>query len=98
MGCTPQEVPECYDELSSVFSVHADVPPVLLLHGTRDKCVSHYQSLTFYYRLRALGVAAEVEVYEDKPHGWFNHEPDRAKTIERMEQFLTRHFKVAPLA
>ena len=88
----PEQAPDRYTELSAVRRVHAAVPPVLLLHGTADLCVSHEQSIVFADRLRALGVHAEVELYEGKPHAWFNREPDRTTTLQRMERFLVEHF------
>ncbi|UCD30587.1 MAG: alpha/beta hydrolase [Planctomycetota bacterium] len=94
MGGTHEEVPERYDELSSVKRIHKDCPPTLLLHGTKDGCVSHKQSIAFYNRLREVGVHSEIEIYEGKPHAWFNREPDRTITLKRMEQFLVSQFKL----
>ncbi|MFC1713964.1 alpha/beta fold hydrolase [Candidatus Poribacteria bacterium] len=94
IGGTPEEVPEKYDELSSIKRVHKDVPPALLLHGTEDKCVSHKQSIAFCNRLREVGVHAEIEIYEGKPHAWFNNEPDKTITTERMEEFIVAQFKL----
>jgi acetyl esterase/lipase len=92
MGGTPEECPERYDELSSVKRIHGNVPPVLLLHGTEDTCVSHEQSVAFHERLREVGVHSELEIYPGKPHAWFNSEPDRTVTTERMERFLVEQF------
>ena len=92
MGGTPDEIPERYDELSSIKRVHKDVPPVLLLHGTVDKCVSHEQSIAFAEKLKAAGCHAEVEIYNGKPHAWFNKEPDRTETVRRVERFLVEKF------
>ena len=97
MGGTPEEVPERYDELSSVRRIHKDVPPVLLLHGTEDRCVSHKQSLAFRDECLKKGVHAEAEIYEGKPHAWFNREPDRAIVMRRIEEFLVEQFKLTPL-
>ncbi|MHC4442507.1 MAG: alpha/beta hydrolase fold domain-containing protein [Planctomycetota bacterium] len=94
MGGTHQEIPEKYDELSSVKRIHKDCPPTLLLHGTKDGCVSHQQSIAFAKRLKEVGVHAEVEIYKDKPHAWFNREPDRTICLKRMEKFLVEQFKL----
>lgn len=95
IGGTPEECPEKYDELSSIKRLHKDTPPVLLLHGTKDTCVSHEQSIALYQRLKELGVHTEIELYEGKPHAWFNNEPDRTVTLKRMEQFLVSQFNPA---
>ncbi|MFC1737107.1 alpha/beta hydrolase [Candidatus Hydrogenedentota bacterium] len=92
MGGTSDEIPERYDELSSIKRIHDKVPPTLLLHGTEDLCVSHEQSLAYAKRLREVGVHAEVEIYEGKPHAWFNKEPDRTIALKRMEEFLVSCF------
>jgi len=92
IGGSPTEMPERYDELSSIKRIDKNTPPTLLLHGTEDKCVSHEQSIAFYKRLKKVGVHAEVEIYEGKPHAWFNKEPDRTITLKRMEKFLVSQF------
>jgi len=94
IGGIPTEVPEKYDELSTVKRIHPNVPPVLFLHGTEDECVSHEQSIAFYDRLVANGIHAEIEIYQGKPHAWFNFEPDRANTLRRMEKFLVAQFNL----
>jgi len=92
MGGTSAEMPEKYDELSSIKRIDGRTPATLLLHGTEDRCVSHEQAVAFYSRLREVGVHAELAIYEGKPHAWFNKEPDRTKTLKRMEKFLVSQF------
>ncbi len=92
MGGTPEEVPERYDELSSIKRLHKGMPPVLLLHGTEDRCVSHEQAVAFHEALIALGIHSEIEIYGGKPHAWFNREPDRKITTDRIIRFLVAQF------
>ena len=94
MGGTPDEVPERYTELSSINRIHVNVPPVLMLHGTEDICVSHEQSVALHDKLSTLGVHAELELYPGKRHAWFNAEPDRTTTAKRMERFLVEQFNL----
>ncbi len=93
-GGSFDEVPEVYRECSSVLRVHKDCPSMLFLHGTKDGCVSHEQSVAMVKRLKELGVPAEVELYEGKPHAWFNKPADLEITMDRVEPFLEKHFKV----
>ncbi len=93
-GGTPEEVPERYDEASSIKRVTKDTPPMLFLHGDQDSCVSHEQALAMVKRLRELNVPAEAEIYAGKPHAWFNKDPDWKITIQRVEPFLVKHFKL----
>ncbi len=97
MGGKPDEIPGVYSDLSSVHRIHQYVPPVLLLHGMVDNCVSHDQSIAFYNRLNAVGGHAEIALYNDKPHAWFNREPDRTITVERMERFLVEQLHLPPV-
>jgi len=92
VGAAPDERPDIYDELSTIQRVTELCPPALLLHGTEDDCVSHEQSVAFHEALLGCGISAELELYEGKPHAWFNFEPDRTTTMERMEAFLTEKF------
>ncbi len=94
IGRYSRDEPEKYDELSSVKRIHRGVPPTLLLHGTKDKCVSHEQSVAFLKQLKKVGVDGELELYEGKPHAWFNFEPDRTIVLERMEKFLVSRFRL----
>lgn len=94
IGGSCEEMPEKYDELSSIKRVDANTPPTLLLHGTEDTCVSHEQAVAYFNRLKELGVHAELELYKGKPHAWFNKEPDRTETLKRMERFLISQFRL----
>ncbi len=93
-GGSSQEIPKRYDEASPIQRVAKDTPPMLFLHGEQDRCVSHEQALAMVKRLTELGVAAEAEIYPDKPHAWFNKDPDWRVTIERVEPFLKRCFQL----
>ncbi|MBL7189687.1 MAG: alpha/beta hydrolase [Phycisphaerae bacterium] len=92
IGGSPEEMPEKYDELSSIKRIDGKATPTLLLHGTEDRCVSHEQAVAIFNRLKEVGVHAELQLYEDKPHAWFNKEPDRTEALKRMEKFLVSQF------
>ena len=71
-------------------------PAIVFLHGTEDRCVSHGQSLAFHQRLHEHSVDSEIEIYEGTPHAWFNREPDRTTTYERIEAFIHSRFALEP--
>ncbi|MBI2439950.1 MAG: alpha/beta hydrolase [Lentisphaerae bacterium] len=98
LGGLPDDMPDQYSAASSIRRIHTGVPPVLFLHGTEDKCVSHEQSLAFHRKLIALGIHSEIELYDGKPHAWFNFEPDRTITLRRMERFLVEQFHLPSIA
>jgi acetyl esterase/lipase len=92
LGASYDERPELYRNCSPSERVQPGLPPTLLLHGTRDACVPHTQAAAYAERLRAAGVHVEVELYEGAEHAWFNEEPARSATCERLERFLVERF------
>jgi acetyl esterase/lipase len=93
-GGSSDEIPKRYDEASPIQHVTKYTPPMLFLHGDQDGCVSHEQAVAMVKRLTELNVPAEVEIYEGKPHAWFNKDPDWRITIERVEPFLKSQFRL----
>ncbi len=57
IGGTPDQMPEKYDELSSIKRVDGQTPATLLIHGTEDRCVSHEQAVAFFLMLVPCSVA-----------------------------------------
>jgi hypothetical protein len=56
-------------ELSSDRQVTAETPPTFLFHTGEDAGVPVENSLAFYSALRRAGVAGELHVYQQGPHG-----------------------------
>ena len=59
-----------YKQLSPIMHVTPDDPPVLLIHGDKDKLVPFQQSLIFDTRLKEVGVTSKLFVAGGKDHGW----------------------------
>jgi len=87
----------CKPTFSTPTELPSDLrPAIVFLHGTEDRCVSHGQSLAFHQRLHEHSVDSEIEIYEGTPHAWFNREPDRTTTYERIEAFIHSRFALEP--
>lgn len=72
------------DELKPISPRHhirEKLPPVLVLHGTADTTVSFRQVEEFAKAMRAAGNVCEVEAFEGRGHGFFNH-PDFRKGVK----------------
>ncbi len=68
---TDQErIHELGREISPLYHVSADDPPVLLFHGDRDHNVPIQQSRVLMEKLESVGVPAKLIVREGKGHGW----------------------------
>ena len=92
-GGHPWEVPSVYGEASPILWVNKKTPPMLFLHGDKDH-YPHEQSIEMAERLKYYGIDAEVEIYKDKEHAWFNKEPDCMITAKRMAEFIVKHFNI----
>ena len=54
---------ECY------ITPDTDLPPVMIVHGTKDRTVSTVQSVSLYHKLEACGKDAELYLIEGADHG-----------------------------
>lgn len=61
--------PDRQERYSPDTRVHAQTPPVWMVHGGTDSAVVPENSVLFYLALRRAGVPAELHLYEQGPHG-----------------------------
>lgn len=61
--------PQLVASLSNETQVTTQTPPTFLFHTTTDPSVPVENSVLFYLALRKAGVAAEMHIYEQGPHG-----------------------------
>lgn len=54
--------PELVRLASPTFQIHADAPPMLLLHGTEDVCIPYTQTLEFVRRYRQIVGNEKIQV------------------------------------
>ena len=94
--------PRRRDELKPISPQHhvrEKLPPVLVLHGTADTTVPFKQAEAFAKAMKDAGNVCEVEAFEGRGHGFFNH-PDFRKgakpddyeaCVKRATKFLEDH-------
>ncbi len=67
---TPDERQKLGREISPIYFVHSNQPPILIIHGDADTLVPIYQSQMFVKRCEEAGSRAKLVVREGKNHGW----------------------------
>jgi acetyl esterase/lipase len=92
VGVDPDVDPARWREASPIEHVHAGLPPIFLLQGTRDFLVPHSQATSFAERLSTAGAPYRIEIVEDGVHGFDRVGPgDRARAlIAETREFLQR--------
>src|SRR5206468_4173340 len=57
-------------QISPIYHVSADDPPVLIIHGDADKLVPIQQAEILVAKLKEAGVEAKLVAKPGKGHGW----------------------------
>ena len=76
-------------EMSPIYYVTADLPPVLIVHGDADTLTPLEQSEWFVARAREAGGTIELLVRPGKKHGWLTMFWD----IRRFGKWFDRHLQ-----
>jgi acetyl esterase/lipase len=92
---TPEGRQELGREISPIYYIGSNTPPILIIHGDADKLVPIYQAEQFVKRCEANGVRAKLVVREGKTHGWAGIEKDLLPFADWFDEHL-RGMKPAP--
>jgi acetyl esterase/lipase len=76
-------------EVSPIYFVHSNMPPILIIHGDADTLVPIYQAKTFLKRCDEVGGITKLAVREGKSHGWLNIVDD----VEICADWFDEHLK-----
>lgn len=86
---TAEERQKLGREISPIYFVHSNLPPILIIHGDADTLVPIYQSQTFVERCEAVGSTAKLVVRKGKNHGW----PDIVKDLELIADWFDEYLR-----
>ena len=75
-------------EISPIYFVHSNMPPMLIIHGDADKLVPIQQAETFVKRCQEANSLARLITREGKDHGWPEMEKDVAVFTDWFEEHL----------
>jgi acetyl esterase/lipase len=76
LGCAPSQCADVATRASPVTYIDAGDPPVLLIHGEKDKVVAVGQSQAFQVALRAKNVRTELLTIPGVDHSFIGSSPE----------------------
>jgi acetyl esterase/lipase len=85
---TAEERQKLGREISPIYFVHSNQPPILIIHGDADTLVPIYQSQMFVKRCEEVGSPTKLIVREGKNHGWPNMVKDEAVFADWFDEHL----------
>jgi acetyl esterase len=91
LGGSPEEATKTYAAASPVTHASADDPPVLTLHGDRDRAVPISQAKALDQAMQAAGASHTLRVFEDQEHGFGG--AFRRRELDAMWGFFEQHLK-----
>ena len=86
---TAEERQKLGREISPIYFVHSNMPPILIIHGDADKLVPIQQARSFVSRCEEVGSTIKLVVREGKQHGW----PELAKDVELLADWFDQHLR-----
>jgi acetyl esterase/lipase len=92
MADTPEGRQKLGHEISPIYFVRSNLPPLLILHGDADKLVPIQQSESFVKACQDKGCVARLVVKPGKVHGW----PDMPKDVESFADWFDQYLRGTP--
>jgi acetyl esterase/lipase len=86
---TAEERQKLGREISPIYFVHSNMPPILIIHGDADKLVPICQAQSFVKRCESVDSTAKLVVREGKAHGW----PDLGKDLEPCADWFDQYLR-----
>ena len=85
---TAEERQKLGREISPIYFIRSNQPPILIVHGDADKLVPIYQAEQFINKSKEAGATAKLVVREGKAHGWPDSVPDLELFTDWFDQYL----------
>ena len=75
-------------EISPIYSVSSNDPPVLIIHGDADKTVPLQQSQTLIQKLNDNKIPNQLIIKKDGGHGWKYQEVEEKNMVDWFNKYL----------
>jgi acetyl esterase/lipase len=79
---------EMAKQISPIYFVTSDDPPVLIIHGDADKTVPLQQSETIIKKLKEANVPNNFIIKNGGGHGWKNREVEEKNFVDWFDKYL----------
>jgi len=89
LGDSEEKVPEVAKDASPLHWVHANAPPMMVIHGKKDAIVPFEQSERLVEAMRKAGNEVEFLPLENDGHGISPH--NLPNVLEKTHEFLQEH-------
>jgi acetyl esterase/lipase len=87
-GWGQARVGERVKEFSPAHNITADDPPAVVFLGRNDKLIPVATVERFAAAMKSAGVRCATFYYDEQPHGFFNQDPYKTRTLIEADQFL----------
>jgi len=87
-GWGQARVRERVKEYSPAHNITADDPPVIVFLGRKDSLIPVATLERFQAATKTVGVRCDTHYYDGQPHGFFNQEPYKTRTLIEADKFL----------
>lgn len=85
----PEKRTEIGRQISPLYFITSDDPPVYIIHGDADKTVPLSQSERFITKLKEAGIPCELKIIPGADHGW----PDMRTSVEGFSEWFDLYLK-----
>ncbi len=75
-------------EFSPAHNITADDPPTIVFLGRKDNLIPVATLERFQAAMKTAGVRCDTFYYDGQPHGFFNQDPYRTRTLIEADKFL----------
>ena len=84
----PEKRLEIAKQISPIYSVTPDDPPVFIIHGDADRTVPLQQSETIIQKLKEANVPNNFIIKNGGGHGWKNREVEERNFVDWFDKYL----------
>ena len=75
-------------EISPIYFMHSNMPPIVIIHGDEDTIVPVSQSSKFVQRCEKVHSTGKLIIREGKNHGWPEMDKDMRVLADWFDEYL----------